>query len=315
METDLNGQSSQSDDSPAAAARARSPIVARPATLKARAVAPAQDDAEAPCPTCAARAGETQSYIYAIGRVEARFPTTAIEKEFAQATSRADTKGKTDRAAFYTVLSQPENRYLARQLCWVFTIQGLDTYILMPGDPTDLNMLIEAIKAPGDPEAWLCCVIGVLGPTAPPTMCAGLMVPIVRFDQLYFFDSPSLVKAIPKPDKIGPKEFAASASELFARVMQMTDNAGASDDDRALNYLALRYPAIYATAADCHARDFSLSGVEARGSALSGTRNVVDVIFTYTNRNTDVDEQYFVRVDVTEEFPFLVTKLTPYYQH
>jgi hypothetical protein len=37
------------------------------------------------------------------------------------------------------------------------------------------------------------------------------------------------------------------------------------------------------------------------------------VIFTYTNRNTDVDDQCFVRVDVTDEFPFLITKLSPYY--
>jgi hypothetical protein len=39
----------------------------------------------------------------------------------------------------------------------------------------------------------------------------------------------------------------------------------------------------------------------------------VDVIFTYTNRNTDVDEKFAVRVDVTDKFPFLVTKLSPYY--
>jgi hypothetical protein len=39
----------------------------------------------------------------------------------------------------------------------------------------------------------------------------------------------------------------------------------------------------------------------------------VQVIFTFTNRATDVDERYFVRVDVTEEFPFLVTKISPYY--
>src|SRR5262249_25419659 len=155
---------------PAAAAPARTAIAARPATQNARPVAHAQTGADAPCPTCAAQLGDASSYVYAIGRVEARFPTTAIEKEFAPATSRADTKGKTDRAAFHTVLSQPENRYLARQLCWVFTIQGLDTYILTPGDPGDLNMLIDAIKAPGEPETWLCCVIGMLGPTAPPTM-------------------------------------------------------------------------------------------------------------------------------------------------
>jgi PatG C-terminal len=48
-------------------------------------------------------------------------------------------------------------------------------------------------------------------------------------------------------------------------------------------------------------------------SRLGGTRRIVEVIFTYTNRQTDVDEKSFVRVDVTEEFPFLVTKMSPYY--
>ena len=93
----------------------------------------------------------------------------------------------------------------------------------------------------------------------------------------------------------------------------MTDNAGATDDHRALNYLAMRYPGIYAKAAEEFARDFSPSGVEVHPSPLSGTRNIVEVIFSYTNRNTDFTEKYFVRVDVTEEFPFLVTKLSPYY--
>jgi hypothetical protein len=34
---------------------------------------------------------------------------------------------------------------------------------------------------------------------------------------------------------------------------------------------------------------------------------------SYTNSNTDFTEKFFVRVDVTEEFPFLVTKMSPYY--
>ena len=43
-------------------------------------------------------------------------------------------------------------------------------------------------------------------------------------------------------------------------------------------------------------------------------RNVVDVVFSFTHRETDVTEKYFVRVDVTEEFPFLVSKLAPYFE-
>ena len=51
-----------------------------------------------------------------------------------------------------------------------------------------------------------------------------------------------------------------------------------------------------------------------RPSRLSGIRRIVNVIFSYTDRNTDVTEKYFVRVDVTEEFPFLVTRLSPFYE-
>jgi hypothetical protein len=46
---------------------------------------------------------------------------------------------------------------------------------------------------------------------------------------------------------------------------------------------------------------------------MSGTRNIMDVIFSYTNRDSNVTEKHFVRVDVSEEFPFLVTKMSPYY--
>lgn len=80
-----------------------------------------------------------------------------------------------------------------------------------------------------------------------------------------------------------------------------------------MNYLAMRYSAIYAKAAEQFARDFSMTAVDARQSLLSGTRRIIDVIFAYTNRNSDFTEKFFVRVDVTEEFPFLVTKMSPYY--
>jgi hypothetical protein len=254
----------------------------------------------------------TSAYVYALGRIEPRFPRLSIEKEYAQATARAETAGLTDRQALQTVLSQPENRYLARQLCYIFTIEGLDTYILQPGDPADLQILIESLRPtpqPGDVDV----VVGRRGPIAPPEFCNGLTVPIVIFDQIYSFDRESFVKSIPRPEKISEADFGPAAQELFDRIIQMTDNAGATDADRAVNYLALRYPAIYAKAADCFAANSSLTALEVRPSPLSGTRKIVEVIFSYTNRGTDVTEKFFVRVDVTEEFPFLHTKLSPYY--
>ena len=270
------------------------------------------------CSTCgtapAANGGPaaSPSWIYAIGNIEVRFPSISVEKEFAQATGRADTKGLADRQSLHAVLSKPDNRYLVRQLCFVMTVEGLETYILVPRDPADVSLLVEALRP--TPQPWdLDVVIGMKGPIAPPQMCNGLMVPIVVFDQIYSFDREALIKAIPKPEKTSAKEFAPAAEELFDRIMQMTDNAGATDDHRALNYLAVRYPAIYASAAESFARNASLTGVGVVLSPLSGTRKVVDVIFSYTNRGTDVVDKCFVRVDVTDEFPFLVTKLSPYY--
>jgi hypothetical protein len=143
-------------------------------------------------------------------------------------------------------------------------------------------------------------------------------VPIVAFDQLYSFDRESLIDAIPSPGGVAKKEaerFRATAAELLDRVLQLADNAGATDEHRAVNYLAVRYPAIYTQTAAAHADNSSLTAVDVRPSRLTGLRTVLDVIFSYTHRQTDITEKFFVRVDVTEEFPFLVTKLSPYYDH
>lgn len=256
---------------------------------------------EVPCSTCAGAGTSVPGYVYAIGRMEARFPRLSVEKEFSQATGRAETAGQTDHDAFHTVLSRPENRYLARHLCWVLTVQGLDTYIVQPRVPGDLDRLVEAIRPQPSPLD-VDIVIGIRGPIAPPDACNGLMVPVVLFDQVYSFDRHALIKAIPRPDKMTDKQFAGVAAEVFDRILQMTDNAGATDEHRAVNYLVMRYPGIYAKAAEAFARDFSLTAVEVLPSTLSSTRRICDVIVSFTNRNTDFTEKSFVRVDVTEEF-------------
>jgi hypothetical protein len=263
-------------------------------------------------PTPDSRMVTTPSYVYAIGRLQPRFPNPSVEKEFAQATGRAETTGLTDREALHKVLSEKQNRYLVRQLCWVLTIEGLETYILQPRDPADYDTVVESLR-PAPRPTDVDVVIGIRGPIASPDMCNGLVVPIVIFDQLYSFDVDSLIKSIPKPEKIPAKQFSSTAEELFFRIVQMADNAGALDEHRAVNYLSVRYPVIYSLAAEMHGKDSSLTAIDVRPSPLSGVRKIVDVIFSYTNRNTDVIEKYFVRVDMTEKFPFLVTKMSPYY--
>jgi hypothetical protein len=267
---------------------------------------------ECGCESC--RAQRKPTWVYALGTIGFRFPGISIEKELTQAISRGDAKGLTDPQAFREALSRPENRYLVRQLCWVFSVEHVPTYILTPRDPADYLSLVEALR-PNPSPTDLDVVIGMRGPTAPPQACAGLQVPVVVFDQLYSFDRDSLLASLPRPEHTPADRFKPMAEEVLQRIIDMVGNTGAADEHRALNYLAVRYPEIYQRAAEEFSQNSSLSRVEVRPSALSGARRIVDVIFGYTNRSTDVVTKFAVRVDVTDEFPFLVSKLSPYFDH
>jgi hypothetical protein len=273
----------------------------------------------AACPTCSAAQAGAQaampSCVYVIGHIEPRFPLLSIEKEVRQATARAGASKVTDREVMAKLLRDPANKYIVRRLCWVLSVQGVETYILIPQDG-DFQPLIDAYRAepnPGDLEL----VIGVRGPIANPEICNGLLVPIVVFDQIYVFDRASLLKAIPKPtektEKEADKKFDTAAGEMFDRIISQSDNAGATDADRALNYLAVRYDRIYSLAAEQFGANASFTAIDVLPSPLSGTRKIVDVVFSFTDRATDVVTKFFTRVDVTECFPFLVTKMSRYY--
>ena len=249
-------------------------------------------------------------FVYVLGQVEARFPNRSIEKEFVQIIERSKSANFEHQQAFYSVLSQPENRYLARKLSWILTMEGVPIYILLPTGPEDLNILLEAIRPPACPLDRQV-VVGRKGPVAPPEMC-GQEVPMVLVDHLYSLEYNNFMKSI-HPELVADEKFKAAALELFRRMMQIADNTGSTEKHRALNYLAVRYLAIYSTAAEKLENSFSLTSAEAIPSRLSDSRKIISVVFSFTNRETGIMEKYFVRVDVTEEFPFIVTKMAPYY--
>lgn len=256
------------------------------------------------------------SYVFAIGQVEMRFGTLGVEKEFAQARGRANTQGLADQAAMHAVISAEANRYLLRHVCWVFMIEGMETYILVPRDPADYDQLRDAVRPQPPSSLDIDVVIGVRGPIAPPEMCNGLTIPIVFFDQIYSFDRNSLVSALPHAKQKGKaksNDYTGSAEEVFERMKLMTDNAGSTDEHRALNYLCVRSADVYDKVAAAFDREASLTAIDFQPSPLSGTRNILEVIFSFTDRKTDVTEKLFTRVDVTEEFPFLVSSMKPYF--
>jgi len=263
-------------------------------------------------PTANSDAAAAQQFVYALGQIGWRFPSRSVEKEFAQAIGRADTSGQTDREALHAALSQRRNRYLVRQLCWIFSIEGLETYLLLPRDISDYELFVDAVR-PAPTQLDLDIVIGTRGGIAPAGLCNGLSLPMVTVDQIYVFDRDTLFASLPRTDDMDEQLFARTSSELLDRILQLADNAGTSDEHRAINYLAVRYPQLYGQTILAHQNNLSLTAVESRQSRLNGMRRIVDVILTYTHRITDVAERYFIRVDVTEQFPFLITKLSPYF--
>ena len=294
---------------------------ATPRASSARAQVAAQAES---CPTCAAGGaggtGGTQeppSYIYSIGTVNMRFPSPGIEKEFAQAAaSLGGSASLTDRQLVHQTLV--EHRYLANEVCWAYSIENTDTYLLLPRDAQTLDKFIAAVHPSSQGQGQgidIDVIIGQRGPLAQPEMCNGLVVPLVLVDQMYSFNQADLISAIAKPahSKASDDNFRRNADELFQRILQMADNVGSSDEHRALNYLSVRYQRIYECASEMQHRDFSLSAVEVIPSRLTGARRLVDVILKFTNRKTDVDEKFYVRVDVTEKFPFVDRKLSPFY--
>lgn len=268
------------------------------------------------CPTCNSTTGKKEmniSYIYALDKISPRFPSLSLEKEFMQVAANTEFEGLTENQLMSRALKKNENRYLMRQLCWVFSIQGIDTYILRPRDIRDYDLLADAVREEPRPTD-VDVIVGYKGAIASPDLCNGLMVPTALFDQVYSFDIDSLIGSLPKINEEESSKFTASSEELFWRVMQMTDNAGSIDEHRALNYLAVRYHRVYHLVFEQLSNNCFLSAIESKYSRLSGVRKILDIIFSFRNRNTDVEERYFVRVDVTEEFPFLVNKLSPYYE-
>jgi PatG Domain len=278
-------------------------------------LSPQQEALEKPCNCRDQQSMEfpseiSSSYVYAIGNIEPRFPNASVEREFQHALRITKTSGKTDQQAKYSVLSERNNRYLAREMCWVLVVNGVDTYALRPHYPEDFDLLIEAARPRSETDIDI--VIGTRGPIASPEMCDGRPIPIVIFDQIYSDRKEELKKIIPRPEKISVKMFDDTADDILSRILSMVDNVGATDRDRALNFLAVRSPEIYVHTTDMYGKDFSFRNIEVRPSPIvaMGQREI-DVILFYAHRNKPIEEKCLIRVNVGK-FPYITKIVAPY---
>lgn len=269
------------------------------------------------CPVCGM--SQPQRYVYGLGTVTPRFPSQSLEKAFIDVIpDKVANIEPSNRERLYQVLKEPKNYYLAREMCWVFTVESVDTYLIEPRTDTELVALIDALQGPVRiPLVDIDVVIGVRGPLSEPTQCQGVQLPRVRMAHFYYFAVDDfladILKSTKKPSGVSEAQQKTTARDLFMRLMQIGDNVGEMDEHRAVNYLALRYPEIYQLAFEQSRTGKTLKQVDVSYSPLSGTRHIVEVIFTYVDRQTSVPMSFFARVDVTGMYPFLVSPIQLYY--
>jgi|HubBroStandDraft_4_1064222.scaffolds.fasta_scaffold06610_3 hypothetical protein len=267
--------------------------------------------------TCAGNQAANSGFVYAIGTVEAEYPNVGIEREMQMMASHLkveevepekNVKLTEDRHWQHAVLSadRKSTRYLARQLSWRLTIEDLPAFVLKPRDCCDIDDLIDCLKRPKYSK---------------PSGGKGKKEKKTGFDTVApgLSEDLDVIVGVRGGNTSGGIE--VYVDQIFQRDMlfphkhvyfsQIADNYGLTDQDRAYNFLTARYD-ITPKIVDMQ-KEFGLEGVPTIYSRLSGdTNRIVRVIFTFKSHNGLLEKKYFVRVDVTNEFPVIITPWHPY---
>jgi hypothetical protein len=257
-------------------------------------------------------------YIYAYGSIRAKFPSLSVEKEFYQAVDEQDIGVHEEEVLYFKVLSKAENLYIAREMCWVLRIDGVDSYIVIPKSETELTELIAALNTT-EFDIEFDVVMGKLSATS--VTCNDLSLPAVIGNQIYSVSRIEFIIAV----EVSTQTTNDIALELVNIMFSYADNIGISDEDRALNFVALRYMGAYKLLANviypldnegqrATTPKYQLIRLHTEASRVRGGRNILNVIFSFQNLITSIIQKWYCEVDVTSEFPFLVTTTAPYYQ-
>jgi hypothetical protein len=263
------------------------------------------------CAECRNARTRHDEFVYAIGKFDVRFPTLGIEREFQQCEARlTDETFATATRGTRTRVVLESNTHLARNVCYVFAVGGLPAYVVVPTSVQQAPELLSAIENMDDPNYW-CVLIGRRGPIASPATCAGIVAPIVTCDQLYSFSMDEWTDSLHarvatalKTRKVTRDGFSVSARELFTQITRSTENIGATQAHRALNYFIMQHPGVFLAVSE-RAGAQRLQKIETRLILGLGLREQVAVITSFVDITTGVTERLFTRIDVTEEWPFV----------
>lgn len=262
-----------------------------------------------------AKEEQNKDYVYVVGTIHAYFPNLSIEKEFFQACvlSGVDVsllEGVNDEVGLaqlnsnpalssllYKGLGKSQNSYLIREIQWVFNnIDSNEIYNLLPLSDDKLTQFVAALGV----ENQQVIMLGELMEEG------GILV-----SNLIPTKSSPLTKTIAS-EQNNQKEF----SEMTDEILSLNGNDGFQSFERGMNYLLYHNMKIYTESYSlCYKANptgpnpsgYQLVSVEPF-SYWSGKRLIAKVVFHYQGINTGAMQSWYSAVDVTGEYPFMLTE-------
>jgi hypothetical protein len=279
-----------------------------------------------------ANINQPETYIYAVGYIHAKFPNLSLEKEFNQAKTLADknspllpdvnddvalahaNRNKNLNSELYGTLIKPENNYIAREMNWTFSnSDGNETYKVIPPSHQGLYELISAL-APnssdknkgGNDVAQQVIIIGV----------ESRETDSLAFSHIIPVSQESITQSISQA--AGTTSINNTyMTELVSEILSLNGNDGYNHGDRALNYALYNnwpiyqkaYELLYASSSNGpNPNGYQLVNVRILGDS-SSNRLVAKLVFDFQGINTGASQSWYCAVDVSGEYPFLLTDM------
>lgn len=259
-------------------------------------------------------------YIYVAGKLRPHFPSRGLEKEYDAAAQTLGLNPRNFNQVFtYKTSTGFPYRYIAEQVSWILSVSGQDIYVLLATSSDELDEFIDSLtfdSASNLADETYSVAVGTKGPLAPEELSDGKPLPMIRCHHLYHFTTAQL-----QDELIAANTTTIAISNVLDALIKQP-NTGSSDFDRAKNFVAFRYPSIYAAShpasqSTCHSANNAddeqfLENLELQHSNVAPGRTIVDIILTYQKNISGRKTSYYASVDVTDLYPFLHSNLTTY---
>jgi hypothetical protein len=166
--------------------------------------------------------------ILAVGRLRATFPSLGHQREFADA-AHIDPDAAVTSSDFKEVLSLDEHRYLARQVCWTFTVLGSDVCLVVPRDDADLDEMMDTLVAEDDGTVQALVGEPATGGRSVPG-CRDVDLPMVAPVQLHSFTLDEFAEAMAAHYDATAATLASTRSETSPSGEGTTDTEDADTE-------------------------------------------------------------------------------------